>query len=254
MASRGLERAAEALARARSLLVVTGAGVSAESGIPTFRGAGGLWEGFRAEELATPQAFARDARQVWRWYRWRRTVCLGASPNPAHRVIAALEEDFDPFLLATQNVDGLHRRAGSRRILELHGNIHFGRCTGCGLTGPLEDDPSEEIEDLPSCRSCGALLRPHVVWFGETYHEGVLETAAAAGAAADAALVAGTSAQVWPPVAIALQAQRSGAVLIDVNPDRTSLSVQADVHLQGAAGEILPELHQAVRKLREGEA
>ncbi|MHC4471318.1 MAG: NAD-dependent protein deacylase [Planctomycetota bacterium] len=237
-----IEIAAARLNAAKRVLVVTGAGVSAESGIPTFRGSGGLWEGFRAEELATPEAFARDPERVWRWYRWRRGVCLDAEPNPAHAVIAAMDEAFPEFLLATQNVDGLHPRAGSRRIVELHGSIHTGRCTSCDRIEPLPDDPGPEDAPLPTCEGCGELVRPHVVWFGESYWPGVLETAFAAAAQAEVMLVAGTSARVWPPVAVALHGKKAGGFLIDVNPDATQLSVEADVHLAGPAGEILPAI------------
>lgn len=236
-----LARAAEALRRARSVLVITGAGVSAESGIPTFRGAGGLWEGHRAEELATPTAFAADPEKVWRWYRWRRQLCLDAQPNPAHEAIAGLDLRYPDFLLATQNVDGLHLRAGGTRILELHGSIHRSRCTRCeevrDLPPPLDDDPP-----LPRCRSCGALVRPHVVWFGESYRPGSIEEATAAAERAEVVLTAGTSAMVWPPVAVALHGQRTGGFLIDVNPDRSELALSADAWLQGRAGEVLPAL------------
>ena len=171
--------AAERLAEASRVLVVTGAGVSAESGIPTFRGEGGLWEGHRAEELATPEAFARDPETVWRWYRWRRGVCLEAEPNAAHRVIAEMDGEYPEFLLATQNVDGLHPRAGNKRIVELHGNIHQGRCTACEEVAALPPEP--EDAPLPRCAGCGGLVRPHIVWFGESYWPGVLEAAFAAG-------------------------------------------------------------------------
>jgi NAD-dependent deacetylase len=246
-----LDRAAERLAAATGLLVVTGAGVSAESGIPTFRGTGGLWEGYRAEELATPEAFARDPEQVWRWYRWRRGICLEAGPNPAHDVIAQMEDHYDEFTLATQNVDGIHPRAGSRKIVELHGSIHHGRCTACEVVSPLRDDPEPEDAPLPTCGSCGALVRPHVVWFGESYRPGILESAFAAAEGAEAVLVAGTSARVWPPVAVALHAQEGGAHLVDVNPQETELSIRADTHLAGPAGEVLPRLWSEVKSRRQ---
>jgi NAD-dependent deacetylase len=250
MNDEALDRAAHGLADAERVLVVTGAGVSAESGIPTFRGAGGLWEGFRAEDLATPGAFAEDPARVWRWYRWRRGICLAADPNPAHRTVAAMDEAFPEFLLATQNVDGLHPRAGSRRIVELHGNIHTGRCTGCGRIAPLPDEVGPEDAPPPACADCHAMLRPHIVWFGESYWPGVLEEAFAFAERADAVLVAGTSAMIYAPIAVAFRAAERGAVLIDVNPDRTEVSVRADAHLEGPAGEVLPVLWETVGDLR----
>jgi NAD-dependent deacetylase len=242
--------AATALAAASRMLVITGAGISAESGIPTFRGAGGLWEGFRAEELATPEAFARDPALVWRWYRWRRTICNNASPNPAHLALVHMESRFDRFLLVTQNVDGLHRRAGSRQMLEIHGNIDQARCTTCQAILPLDQLPGDR--PVPACPSCDGRMRPHILWFGETYWPGTLDQAANAAAAAQAAIVVGTSAQVWPPAQLALLAQRSGAVLIDVNPQPTELSEAADVFLQGKAGELLPALLAALDASRAG--
>jgi NAD-dependent deacetylase len=239
----------DALSTAERVLVVTGAGVSAESGIPTFRGAGGLWEGHRAEELATPQAFARDPVLVWRWYRWRRGICMDAAPNPAHEVIAAMDAEYPEFLLATQNVDGLHPRAGSRRLVELHGSIHHSRCTECSDIARLPDEVEPEDAPLPRCE-CGGLLRPHIVWFGESYWPGVLEKGLTAAETAQAALVIGTSAQIWPPIAIALHAKSRGAFLVDVNPAHTQVSAEADAWIEGPAGEVLPPLWEKVRARR----
>ncbi len=232
--------AASALAAARRVLVLTGAGVSAESGIPTFRGAGGLWEGFRAEDLATPEAFREDPARVWRWYRWRRGICLAAAPNPGHLAIVEIERRVPAFLLATQNVDGLHPRAGSRKILELHGNIHRARCTLCGRKRDLPPEPEAPHAPLPACAACDGLLRPDIVWFGEAYAEGVLETAFEEAGRADVVVSAGTSGSVYPPAAIALAGKRAGAFLIDVNPAATEISAAADIHLAGPSGEVLP--------------
>ncbi len=251
-----LVAAREALQGARRLLVVTGAGISAESGIPTFRGEGGLWEGYGAEELATVAAFTEDPSRVWRWYRWRRGICNDAEPNPGHGALVALERQMisrqgwtaerglpdAPYLLASQNVDGLHLRAGSRVLVELHGNIDLGRCTGCHSVGLLEEDPRAPEEDVPVCLGCGASLRPHILWFGETYWPGVLELCLHHADQADVVLVVGTSGMVWPPVAVALRAQESGATLIDVNPHRSTVTDRADHWLQGPAGEVLPQL------------
>jgi NAD-dependent deacetylase len=223
------------MAQAQRLLVLTGAGVSAESGIPTFRGAGGLWREHRAEELATPEAFAQDPELVWEWYQWRRTICNGAEPNAAHRVIAALEQRVPSFLLATQNVDGLHRRAGSSRIIALHGNIDDARCTACHTVFALEPQPPL----LPPCPACGSLSRPHILWFGETYWPGTLEAAWTFAAQADAVLVVGTSGAVGPPAYLALEAIRSGAFSVEVNPARSALSDAVDLHLEAGAVEAL---------------
>ena len=240
-----LDEAAERLRAARRVFVVTGAGISAESGIPTFRGTGGLWEGFRFEELATPEAFSADPGRVWRWYRWRAEQYGGCAPNPGHAVIAQMEQAYDDLLVATQNVDGLHRRAGNINVVELHGSIADMRCVACDRLapfprGPVPDDP------VPRCAHCMSSMRPHILWFGETYWPGVLEAAQSAAQSADVCLVVGTSAQVWPPVALALHARDCGATLIDVNPEVTSLSSQADLHLMGPSGAVLPDLWERV--------
>jgi NAD-dependent deacetylase len=245
MSADPLSRAVEALACASRLLVVTGAGISAESGIPTFRGAGGLWEGFRAEDLATPQAFSADPELVWRWYRWRLDTCRQANPNAAHRVVVDMEHQWkENFLLTTQNVDGLHPRAGNQRLVELHGNIETARCTACGHTEPLQGDPS----DLPHCSRCKALQRPHILWFGESYWPGIIEESVAFAESADAVLVVGTSGRVWPPIAIALRAQECGAALIDVNPNPSEVNALADAWLRGPATQWLPDLWAGVQE------
>lgn len=237
-----LERATNYLLRSTRVLVVTGAGISAESGIPTFRGPGGFWEGYRAEELATPEAFAHDPDLVWRWYAMRHEKYAACQPHAGHHTLVKMEAHFDDFLLATQNVDGLHYAAGSRKSVELHGSIHRSRCTSCGAktTFPTSIDP------LPTCSLCGGLMRPDIVWFGEGYPPGVLEQAFTFAYSADVCLVVGTSAVVWPPAEIALIAQRHGAKLIEVNPNTTALSKEADVHLLGPAGDILPALWDGV--------
>ena len=239
-----MERAAAALVSCQKLLVITGAGISAESGIPTFRGAGGLWRGFDATRLATPEAFAQDPQLVWDWYRWRRQICRRAVPNEGHQVIQRLEQAIPDFLLATQNVDGLHPHAGTRRLVELHGDIDQARCVdrGCAVVFALPDRPEQEGAPLPECPSCGGLARPHILWFGEQYWDGILERIYAFMPGTQVVLVVGTSARVWPPVALALAAQKLGAFMIDVNPEATDLSRQADVHLVGAGGSVLPEL------------
>jgi NAD-dependent deacetylase len=238
-----IERVGQRLARAERVLVITGAGISAESGVPTFRGEGGLWRGFQAQDLATPEAFRRDPSLVWDWYRWRRGVCNEAQPNPGHHALVELERRAPDYLLLTQNVDGLHPRAGSRKLAELHGCIDQARCTRCGRITHL-DELSEGDDGLPMC-GCGALARPHILWFGERYWEGTLDRGLAFAARADLVLTVGTSGMVWAPAAVATEAQRAGAFAVDVNPNASELSDAADVWLQGPSGEILPGLIEA---------
>lgn len=234
-----LGRASALLAKARRLAVLTGAGVSAESGIPTFRGLGGLWNGRDPMSLATPEAFAADPALVWEFYHWRRELVSKAEPNPAHRALAALARRPAPLTLITQNVDRLHQRAGSRDVLELHGNLFDVRCTGCGRTW---DRTGEPLAALPSCDACGALLRPAVVWFGEGLPQDVWRAAESAVRSADLLLVVGTSAVVYPAAGLIGTARREGAAVIEVNLDATPITGAVDVALHGKAGEILTAL------------
>jgi NAD-dependent deacetylase len=221
------------------LLVLTGAGISAESGVPTFRGAGGLWKNFRAEDLATPHAFARDPRLVWEWYDWRRGLIAGCVPNAGHETLARWEDRFPAFTLVTQNVDGLHRRAGSRTVCCVHGDIWRVRCTGCGREEVDERVPLPEIP--PRC-TCGALLRPGVVWFGESLPLDDYQAAAEAVRAADVVVVVGTSGLVYPAAGLPVMGRSAGARLVEVNVAETPLSPLMDVTLLGPSGEVLPEL------------
>ncbi|MCH7767085.1 MAG: NAD-dependent deacylase [Acidobacteria bacterium] len=227
------------LAEAERVVVLTGAGISAESGVPTFRGAGGLWRQHRPEDLATPEAFARGPRLVWEWYDWRRARVAKAEPNPGHLALAQLERRVPNFTLITQNVDGLHQRAGSRRVLKLHGDIWTLHCLGCGLEETNHDVPLREIP--PRC-SCGGLFRPGVVWFGEALPADVLRHAMEAAAHAQVFLVVGTSAVVQPAASLPLLAQQNGAKLVEINLEETPLSAQADASFWGKAGELLPRL------------
>lgn len=227
------------LAEAERVVVLTGAGISAESGVPTFRGAGGLWRQHRPEDLATPEAFARGPRLVWEWYDWRRARVAKAEPNPGHLALAQLERRVPDFTLITQNVDGLHQRAGSRRVLKLHGDIWTLHCLGCGLEETNHDVPLREIP--PRC-SCGGLFRPGVVWFGEALPADVLRHAMEAAAHAQVFLVVGTSAVVQPAASLPLLAQQNGAKLVEINLEETPLSAQADASFWGKARELLPRL------------
>jgi NAD-dependent deacetylase len=222
-----------------SIAVLTGSGISAESGVPTFRGQDGLWRTYRAEELATPHAFANNPDLVWEWYDWRRGLIAGCEPNAAHRTLAEMERECEDFVLVTQNVDGLHQRAGSERIVELHGNIWQVRCTSEGSVSPNEEVPLSQVP--PRC-SCGALLRPHVVWFGESLDHSSLEEAYRAAEGCDLMLVIGTSAVVHPAASLPTVAKQSGAYLIEVNLERTPLSPHADEVILGPAAEELPRL------------
>jgi NAD-dependent deacetylase len=240
-----IERAAAHLRRARHVCVLTGAGISAESGIPTFRDAQeGLWAHHSPLDLATPEGFARDPELVWRWYEWRREMIRAAQPNPGHVALAQLAQQVPRLTLVTQNVDGLHQRAGSPHVLEYHGNILRDRCT-------LEQVVAERSEDsrsspLPRCASCGGLLRPDVVWFGEMIPRGALVEADEAAADCDAFLSIGTSSLVYPAAGLAEAALRRGVPVVEVNPNPTDLSPHADVVLRGPAGRVLPVLRQVL--------
>ena len=234
-----LDQARPWLAEAGSVVVLTGAGISAESGVPTFRGAGGLWREYKAEDLATPEAFARDPKLVWEWYDWRRQEIAKAKPNPGHKALVKLEIQKRNFTLVTQNVDGLHDLAGNGKILKLHGDIWRVRCTACGAEFPNRRAPLPKIP--PHC-ACGGLLRPGVVWFGEPLPNGMMAEAEHAVSAANVVLVVGTSAVVYPAAGLIPLARQAGAKVIEVNLEETQFSSSVDAALRGPSGEILPQL------------
>ena len=228
-----------ALAGARHVFVLTGAGASAESGVPTFRDAQtGLWARYDPQQLATPEAFLADPELVWRWYRWRRQLVAAAEPNAGHLAIARLQQCVPRLTLVTQNVDGLHQRAGSRDVTEFHGNLFTTRCFSKDCAVDVDDD----AEAVPRCPACGGLLRPGVVWFGEAIPAGALQTAEAAVADCDVFLSIGTSSFVWPAAGLADTARRRGAMVVEVNPDVTPQSGRSNFALQQKSGELLPEL------------
>ncbi len=234
---------ATTLRQARHIAVLTGAGISAESGVPTFREAQtGLWAKFNPEDLATPQAFQRNPRLVWEWYAWRRQLVAQAKPNPGHVALAQLAQLVPTLTLITQNVDGLHQQAGSQNVIELHGNISRIKCFDENVA---VDSWPPTIEVPPRCPRCGGLLRPDVVWFGEMLPVPALEAASAAAYACDLFLSIGTSALVHPAASLPYAAREHGAVLVEVNPDRTPLTASANFVLTGPAGQILPALVQA---------
>jgi len=236
----------EVLQDANSVAVLTGAGISAESGIPTFRGEEGLWKKYRPEELATPTAFSQDPKLVWEWYDWRRGIIGQKEPNPGHKVIARWEETFPTVSLITQNIDGLHQKAGSKNIWELHGNIWKLRCTEEGTITENYDTPLKEIP--PLCPDCGALLRPHVVWFGESLSPTILQKSIQLSSECNVMFVVGTSAVVQPAASLPFEASEAGAKIVEINLDPTPLSLYADFSIRGKSGEILPLIDEELRK------
>jgi len=232
------------LRKADRVAILTGAGVSQESGLRTFRDAQtGLWAQYKPTELASPEAFARDPKLVWDWYAWRREALKGARPNPGHYALVEMEQRIARFMLITQNVDNLHRMAGSQNILELHGNLQRVRCSECGMFTETWGDDSEQV---PHCDACGGLLRPHVVWFGEALPRSELEAAVEAARGCQVFFAVGTSGIVQPAAALPFAAHNKGAVVVEVNLEPTPLTEKADFFLQGKSGEVLPELVKAV--------
>lgn len=268
--SRDILSARRSLEASDTVIVLTGAGISADSGVPTFRGREGLWKEYRPEELATPGAFARNPRLVWEWYAWRRSLVAACRPNEAHLALARWVAGCDGVHIVTQNVDGLHalaadavaadaadperpkrrpedpERAQARAaesILELHGSLFRTRCPGCGAKRESREPVDASSESaLPRCDGCGAMLRPDVVWFGEPLDSHVLGLSFELAERAAACLVVGTSGVVQPAASIATVAARAGAVLLEVNLEPTPITASANVSLRGKAAEILPRL------------
>ncbi len=242
-----IDRAARLIVRLGSASALTGAGISADSGVPTFRGPDGLWRRFRPEELATPEAFERNPRLVWEWYKWRMERIARAEPNPGHYALAELERLGLLRCIITQNVDGLHQRAGSRNVIELHGNIWRARCTRCGHRVVFRELPSEVP---PRCPRCGSLLRPDVVWFGEPIPEDAWRRAVECIAETRVHLVVGTSGVVYPAALLPRLAKQRGSVVIEVNVEPSALTEEVtDIFLRGRAAEVLPALVERVKRL-----
>jgi NAD-dependent deacetylase len=229
-----VHRSRELLHSAAKVAVLTGAGVSAESGLPTFRSNGGYWRTHRFEDLATPEGFARDPKFVWTWYEERRRAIALAKPNAGHHALVTLEKQKPVFTLITQNVDGLHDLAGSTNTIKLHGDIWTMRCVQCGI----ERIDRAELIDLPPYCHCGGMLRPGVVWFGEALPEGAMDRAAVAVRAADVLIVAGTSARVFPAAGLIPLA----TAVIEINPEETPFSDAVTFSLRGTSAQILPQL------------
>ncbi len=235
----------ETLRDARHVAVLTGAGISAESGVPTFREAQtGLWAKYDPQELATPHAFQRNPKLVWEWYEWRRGLVAKAEPNPGHFALAQLERRIPKFTLITQNVDGLHQRAGSQNVIELHGSIVR---TKCFDKGHIVSEWAETGEVPPRCPRCGSLLRPDVVWFGEGLPYDALGTAVTAAQSCDIFLAIGTSAIVHPAASLPLEAIQKGIPTVEINPQTTPITRYMDFVLAGPSGEILPALVQELQ-------
>lgn len=227
-----------------NLVALTGAGVSQESGLRTFRDAQtGLWAQYKPEDLASPQAFRRDPKLIWDWYAWRREAVKGVRPNPGHYALAEIETRVPEFTLITQNVDGLHRMAGTKHLLELHGNIQRVRCSECYT---LAETWGDDTATVPQCSVCSGLLRPDVVWFGEALPRDQLEAAVEAARSCDVFLSIGTSGVVQPAASLAHAARNRGAVVVEINAEPTPLTSKANYFFQGKSGEILPDLVKAM--------
>ncbi len=227
-----------AIRRSRHLCVLTGAGISAESGVPTFREAQtGLWARYDPGELATPEAFIRQPALVWRWYRWRRELVARVEPNAGHRALVTLAEHLPRLTLITQNVDGLHQRAGSTDVVEFHGNLFSEWCFA--ERRPVECASDEEV---PTCAYCGGLVRPGVVWFGEEIPPLALDRAFKAAAECDVFLNVGTSSQVYPAASLAVTAKDAGAIVVEINPEPTADATRFDFVIAARAGRVLSEL------------
>jgi NAD-dependent deacetylase len=239
-----ITEAKEIIEKASGINILTGAGISSESGVPTFRGEEGLWRKFRSEDLATPQAFRRDPKLVWEWYDWRRQIIKEAKPNSGHYALVELENQKSNFTLITQNIDGLHQLAGNRHIVEMHGNLWQIRCTRCGVIEQSHDVPLKEMP--PKCKNCGALGRPNVVWFGEIIPMSVIDKALIAIEKCQVMLIVGTSGVVEPASSMGLVAKQTGKTVIEVNLEPTPNSSLYDITIIGKSGEILPLLCKPV--------
>jgi len=240
------ELSLELLARLKSaqrVVALTGAGISAESGLPTFRGNGGLWKKYKAEDLASIEGFLQKPDVVWEWYEYRRSIYAQAKPNAGHLALAEFEKIFPGFTLITQNTDGLHRMAGNENILELHGSLRRNRCHSCGKLYPEKVEQNGKIP--PRC-ACGGMLRPDVVWFGEPLSPFVLDKALEVSSRAEVFFSIGTSALVQPAATLPLLARRKGAALVEINIEETPLTSQADFFLRGTSSEWLGKIKERI--------
>ena len=242
------EKLRSLLQTAESVCVLTGAGISAESGVETFRGSNGLWSKLKPEELANFDAFMRNPEMVWEWYNYRKKIIHDVTPNPAHIALAHMQKLVSDFTLVTQNIDNLHTRAGSKNVLELHGNIERSYCIGCGKFVTNVEVSSEN--KVPHCPSCNGIIRPDIVWFGEMLPEGVFEAATEAANRCELFLTIGTSAVVYPAANLPLTARKNGAYVVEINMERTEISHSVHETLLGKAGEILPQLVKVQNEIK----
>jgi NAD-dependent deacetylase len=242
------EKLISVLERADWVVAFTGAGVSAESGVPTFRGNDGMWAKFKPEELASMNAFIRNPDLVWEWYAQRKQIMASITPNPGHLALAEMEKVFSKVTVVTQNIDNLHRRAGSSRVLELHGNIERNYCIQCGR--PYSNEAVLSSQKAPNCGTCGGLVRPDVVWFGEMLPEEEWDAALRAMESADLVLSIGTSGVVYPAASLPMAAKHAGAFLVEVNPEATPLTPHVDEFLKGLSGAMLPVLCETACRVR----
>ncbi len=236
------------ISNAQNVVILTGAGISAESGVPTFRGNEGLWKNIDPIKLASQEAFSKNPELVWEWYEYRKSIINSVKPNPGHYALYELETLFNTFTLCTQNVDGLHQMAGSKNVLELHGNIHKSRCNRCYQN--YDNIHYSKTTELPKC-TCGALLRPNVVWFGENLPEDVIEASFKAAVSANVFIVAGTSSVVYPAAMLPQEASKNGALLIEINMTETPLTPLVDQFIPGKTGEKIPELLKSIHTFRK---
>ena len=232
-----------------SICVLTGAGISAESGVETFRGVNGLWSKLKPEELANFDAFLRNPKLVWEWYNFRKNIIQNVKPNPAHHALSSLQNMVKDFTLVTQNIDNLHLRAGSRDVIELHGNIERSYCVKCGRFA--DNVVVTEDKPVPHCVLCEGIIRPDVVWFGEMLPEGIFEKAMDAASRCELFIIIGTSAVVYPAANLPLTAKRQGAYVVEINTEKTAITDVVDESIIGKAGEILPEF-VAIRENYKG--
>lgn len=239
----------EKLKNAKSVVFFTGAGISAESGIATFRGENGLWQKLKPEELANVNAFMKNPDMVWEWYQYRRNIINETKPNPGHYAIAEFEKYFEKVSVVTQNIDNLHKRAGSNIIYELHGNIERNFCVSCNTFYNIEE--LEETQKVPLCTKCNGLIRPDVVWFGEMLPEGVFEKSEREAYNSDICFVIGTSAVVYPAAYIPHSAKQGGSYVVEINVEPTEISGAVDLSLQGKSGEILPKILDIIKEIKK---